>query len=62
MVNHTMRYKKKQVAAESLNAGFHGAFAYNFPDHYPDMPYDRLSCHLVWNIVVRALPDHMRTR
>ena len=59
MVNHTRRYKKKQVAPESLIAGFHGAFDYNFPDHYPDIPYKRLGYHLVWSIVIRALPEHI---
>jgi hypothetical protein len=61
MVSHTMRYEKKRVAAEPLSGGFHG-FGYNFPDHYPDVPYDRLGYYLVWDIVIRALPDHMRRR
>jgi hypothetical protein len=60
MVNHTMRYEKKRVAAEPLRGGIHG-FGYNFLDHYPGIPY-RFGYYLAWNIVIRTLPDHKRGR
>lgn len=61
MVNHTLRYVKKRVAAEPLRGGIHG-FGYKFLDHYPGVPYDRLGYYLVRNIVIRALREHMRRR